>query len=103
MAVETAVERAIFFGVNDFGTAATYTPAGGSPSTVNGIFDHEAAEADAGGSVSVIVEQPRFVCQTSLIPLAAENDAIIIDTISYVVRVVFADGTGTTQLFLERV
>lgn len=103
MAVETATERAIFFDTGDFGDAASYTPAGGSATTVNGIFDHAAAEADAGGSVSVIVEQPRFVCATSSLPSAAEGDAIVIKTISYVVRVVFDDGTGTTELFLEKV
>lgn len=103
MAVETATERAIFFGTGDFGVAATYTPAGGSATTVNGIFDHAAAEADAGGSVSVIVEQPRFVCATSSLPSVAEGDAIVIEAVSYVVRVVFDDGTGTTQLFLEKV
>lgn len=103
MAVETATERAIFFEPNDFGDAATYTPAGGSATTVNGIFDHAAAEIDAGGAVSVIAEQPRFVCATSSLPSAAEGDAMVIKTISYVVRVVFNDGTGTTELFLEKV
>ena len=36
MAVETADDRAIFIGVDDFGVAATY-----SGGTINGIFDND--------------------------------------------------------------
>ena len=37
MAVETDVERAIMLA--DFGESVTYTPSGGSASTITGIFD----------------------------------------------------------------
>ena len=57
MAVETATERAIFFDVDDFGVAATYTASGGSPATVNGIFDNEFFEVEAGGTVAVAMER----------------------------------------------
>ena len=50
MAVESAADRAIFFNVDDFGTAASYTPSGGSAATVNGIFDNDFVEVDAGGA-----------------------------------------------------
>jgi hypothetical protein len=103
MAVETADELAIFFAVDDFGVAATYTPSGGSPVTVNGIFDNEFFEADAGGTVAVAIQQPRFQCRTSDVASAAEGDAITINSVSYIIRVVQPDGTGVTTLVLEEV
>lgn len=103
MAVETAVERAIFFSTDDFGVSAVYTPSGGSPVTISGIFDNEFYEADAGGSVTIAIEQPRFACATSSVPAAVEGDTIVISAVSYVIRVVQNDGTGTTILVLEKV
>ena len=102
MAVESADDRAIFFDVDDFGTAATYTPAGGSAETVNGIFDNDFVEVDAGGGVGVALQQPRFLCRTADVSAAAEGDAIVINTVAYTVRIVQDDGTGITTLVLEK-
>lgn len=96
MAVETADELAVFFSIDDFGVAASYN--GG---TVNGIFDNEFFEADAGGMVAVAIQQPRFLCRTSDVSGAAEGDAITINSIGYTIRVVQPDGTGLTTLVLE--
>ncbi|MEK9553324.1 MAG: head-tail joining protein [Alphaproteobacteria bacterium] len=101
MAVESAADRAIFFDVDDFGTAATYTPDGGAASTVNGIFDNDFIEVDAGGGVGVALQQPRFQCRTADVSSAAEGDAIVISSVNYTVRIVQDDGTGMTTLVLE--
>lgn len=101
MAVETATELAVFFDADDFGVAATYTPSGGSPATINGIFDNEFFEVEAGGEIAVAMEQPRFTCRTSDVSTAAEGDSITINSIAYTVRVVQSDGTGVTVLVLE--
>ena len=103
MAVESADDRAIFFSVDDFGVAATYTPSGGSAATINGIFDHEYFAADAGGSVVVAIEQPRFLCRTADVVSAAEGDALTVNATNYTVKVVEDDGTGITNLVLEEV
>jgi hypothetical protein len=103
MAVETADDRAIFFNVDDFGVAATYTPSGGSAVTVNGIFDHEYFAADAGGSVAVAIEQPRFLCRTADVSSADEGDALTVNATNYTIKVVEDDGTGITNLVLEEV
>jgi hypothetical protein len=102
MAVETANDLAIFVSANDFGTAATYTPLGGSSSTVNGIFDNDIVEVDAGGNVPMAVRQPRFLCRTQDLPSAADGDAITVSAIAYTIRVADHDGTGMTTLVLER-
>lgn len=102
MAVETADDLAIFVGVNDFGTAATYTPVGGSASTVNGIFDNDIVEVDAGGNIPMAIRQPRFLCRTQDIADAVEGDALVVNSTNYTIRVVDHDGTGMTTLVLER-
>ena len=101
MAVETATELEIFFSADDFGVTATYTPLGGSSSSVKGIYDHEFYEAEAGGTVGVAIEQPIFTCRTSDVVNAAEGDALVINSVNYTIRVVHDDGTGVTVLALE--
>lgn len=101
MAVESADDRSYFVAVNDFGVAATYTPAGGAASTVNGIFDNDFVEVDTGGSVTFAQQQATFMCLTADVSSAAEGDAITISGENYIVRIVQADGTGMTNLILE--
>jgi len=102
MAVETATERAIFFEADDFAVTASYTPSGGSATNINGIFDNEYFEADAGGTIGIAIQQPRFQCQTSNVSSAAEGDAITINSVAYTIRIVQDDGTGVTTLVLEQ-
>jgi len=102
MAVETADDLAIFVSVDDFGTAATYTPVGGSASTVNGIFDNDIVEVDAGGNIPMAIRQPRFLCRTQDISDAADGDAMTVNSTNYTIRVVDHDGTGMTTLVLEK-
>ena len=68
MAIEGATERAVFFDTDDFATASSYTPTGGSASTVNGIFDNEFFEVDPLSGVGVVSAQPRFICATADLP-----------------------------------
>lgn len=102
MAVESATDRAIFVGVDDFGVAATYTPSGGASSTVNGIFDNDFIEVDAGGGVGVALQQPRFHCRTADVSSASEGDALVVSGVNYTIRIVQDDGTGMTMLILEK-
>ena len=101
MAIEGDTERAVFFGTDDFGSAATYTPSGGSASTVNGIFDNDYALADPLGGVGVGSSDPRFICRTSDVSAAANGDALVVNSVTYTIRNVEDDGTGVTTLVLE--
>lgn len=102
MAVETLADLAVFVDVDDFGVAATYTPTGGSATTVNGIFDNDIVEVDAGGNIPMAVRQPRFLCRTNDVSDAAEGDALVVNSTNYTIRVVDHDGTGMTNLALEK-
>ncbi len=103
MAIEGATERAVFFDIDDFATASSYTPTGGSASTLDGIFDSKFFEVDPISGVGVVSAQPRFICTTADLPSgAAAGDAITVDGTAYTVRVIQPDGTGITTLVLEK-
>lgn len=103
MAVESAADILDFFELDDFADSATYTPAGGSASTVLGIFDAPQASRNATDMMDITIPAPQFVCRTVDVPNAADGDSIVIRSVSYYVRVVLADGTGVSTLILERV
>ena len=77
----------------DFGIAATV---GGV--SVRGIFDNLYAVTlgFAAGTT------PQLVVASASIPLVAQDDAVVIATISYTVTAVEPDGTGMTLLRLDR-
>jgi len=102
MAVESADDLAVFFDADDFGTAASFTPSGGSASTVNGIFRNVFFEAEAGGNVGVAMQDPIFICRTADVSGVAEGDALTVSGTAYTIRVVEPDGTGVTRLMLEK-
>lgn len=101
MPVETDVERAIFFQTDGFGSTATYTPAGGDAVTINGIFEKDYEEIDAGGTIGFAATSPTFQCNTTDVSSAAEGDTLVVGSDSYIIRVVMEDGTGITMLQLE--
>lgn len=100
MPVETADDRLAMLA--DFGETATYTPVGGSAVSITGIFDNAYEAVNAGGTVPVAITQPHFVCRTADVPSADDGDSIVIRSVTYIVRVVMSDGTGITDLMLER-
>ena len=101
MAVETADDRSYFVSIDDFGVTGTYTPAGGSASSVSGIFDTDFVEVDTGGSESFAQQQATFMCRTADVSDAAEGDSLMIGGETYIIRIVQPDGTGMTNLILE--
>lgn len=100
MAVETDVERAIMLA--DFGVSVSYTPSGGSATTITGILDNQYQAIETGGEVAFAVEQPRLAVRTSDVSSAAEGDTVVIAGVTYNVTIVMNDGTGMTDLALEK-
>jgi len=89
-----------FFDTNDFAVAATYTPDGGLPSTVNGIFDDEYFD-EVGGSVGIEGSQPRFTCKAEDIIDVEQGDSLSVSGKTYQIVNVQKDGTGIVILVLE--
>lgn len=100
MPVESAADRAVFTNADEFGVAATYTKAGGSPVAISGIYDNGAV--DALDDPRIASSSPRFICRTSDLPVgAAADDALFVEGFAYAVRVIRDDGTGMSELQLE--
>lgn len=102
MAVESAADRAVFVGPDEFGATATYTPVVGSAVAVAGIFDN--GSIDAFGEPGMVSTGPRFVCRTADLPTGAKaDDTLTIAGTAYFVRALRPDGTGMIDLQLEAV
>ena len=93
-------ELAEFFAVSEHGTAANYTPSGGSASSITVIFRHDYFLEDVG-NVGVETQQAVITVQTSKVPGIAHGDLIEIDSTNYNVVGVRPDGTGISEIVLE--
>lgn len=99
MAVETADDRLILLA--DFGEAATFTPVGGTASSITVIFDNAYEAVDVGGGSTFAVTQPRVTARTADVSGATEGATLAIGGVTYTIRVVMPDGTGITEMMLE--
>lgn len=100
MPVETAADRAAMLA--DFGESITYTVQGGSAATITGIFDNQYVEVDSGGEVGFAVQQPRLTVRTADVPNCTEGDTFVVNSVTYLSRIVQDDGTGITLIALEK-
>ncbi len=89
------------FYTGDFSIVGTYTPSGGSPASVNGIFDDEDLEVDAGDGSLVLQRSAKFTCSSGDVTGIAEGDAFTIAAVSYTVAYFKDDGTGVVEIYLE--
>lgn len=101
MGVETDTIRSIYLNTNDYGQEATYTPSGGSGSTINGLLDKESDDIESGGEVGVVYSTTTFTCRTSDVSSASFGDSLVTDSVTYTVRKVEPDNNGMTVLTLE--
>lgn len=104
MAVETLDDRKVM--VADFGVACTGSPTGGGSVSFTAIYDAQHALEEAGGFVAFSLDQPRLTCISSQISSLAEGDTVTVPVDSvdtdYTIRVIMPDGTGITDLALEK-
>lgn len=104
MAVETLDDRKVM--VADFGVACTGSPTGGGSVSFTAIYDAQHALEEAGGFVAFSLDQPRLTCISTQISSLAEGDTVTVPVDSvdtdYTIRVIMPDGTGITELALEK-
>ena len=106
MGIESADDLSDFFLTDDFGVAASYTPDGGSASTVNVLFDNPFNSVPLGtGERDVESNTPTALAISSDVASVAHGDAIVISGITYAIVGVQKDSgsgyQGTTLLVLE--
>ncbi len=103
MTVESSDDQAVFLA--DFGRVVTYTKTGGSPVTLQGLYDVPASTGPAFNEApGFILAHPQIVVRTIDVPTdAGEGDAVAVAGVAtrYQVRALIADGTGMTRIELE--
>jgi len=105
MAIAFDDDLSALMSVNDFAVAATLTPVGGSSITWRGIFDKALEEQEVDGAVAVIMRVPIFTCRSTDISSYSstiEGASLSITGTGYIVREVTDDGTGVSELRLEK-
>ena len=105
MSIPLDSDISLMIGVEDFGVAATLTPVGSSATTLKGFFDRALEEQETDGALPIIMRTPMFTCRsTDIVAHAAAMDGalIVINSVSYFVREVTDDGTGVSELRLEK-
>ena len=100
MMVETSADRLILLA--DFGQNVTYTVQGGSAATIRAIFDNQFIQVDSGGSVGFAIQQAKLTCRTEDVPNCTEGDSFVVSGATYISRIVQDDGTGMTEIVLEK-
>ena len=87
------------------GSAVTYTPGGGAPQQVRGVFESAYARADAGNpGISTAV--PAFFARVSELasnPMVDLEALVTVDGTVYRIREVQPDGLGGVVLLLHLV
>jgi hypothetical protein len=71
-----------FFNTSDFATAATYTPAGGDPVSINVIFDDSKIDIDPITGQNINLD-PTVLCKKSDVSTIKPNDAFTIGSVSF--------------------
>lgn len=81
-----------FFDAADFATAITI-----AGTSVNAIFDNEYVEVNG-----VTSRRPVIQFETAAKSSAAQGDAVVINSVNYVIEVIEPDGVGLTSAILRK-
>ena len=100
MTLETASDLASFFDTDTHGTVVTYTPSGGSGTSINVIFNNEYLMIDEG-ETGVSSTLPVITCRTSDVSSVAIDDTFLIGSTTYKAKIIRPDGTGVTEIQLQ--
>ena len=88
--------------LNDFGVDAIFDSSDSSHKTVKGVFDNDYEAVNAGGSMGFAITRPRFYCRSADVLGVEDGDTLEIDSVDYKIVVVMPDGTGMTEMMLEK-
>lgn len=100
MALETDSDRLAFLDTETHGLTVSYTPSGGSATSIKAIVNDEYLGIE-GDSVDIEGKQIFLVCRSGDVPNIAHNDTFGFESKTFKVRNVRPDGTGFTEMLLE--
>ena len=90
-----------FLIVGDFAEDVIYTVFGGSPVTIQVMYDAESQEVDPETG-DIRSSNPLVTVATKDAPLASNRDTVSISGVVFNVREVMPDGSGLTQIILTK-
>ena len=96
---ETLGDRKVF--LKDFGESVTFRGSAIGFKVVTAIFDNEYAGIQ-GESIEFAVSQPLLTCVTDEISGVAFGDTVEVRSKTYKVALVMDNGTGMSEIVLER-
>ena len=92
----------VFFNKDEFAEEITYNPFGGSPYTVNAIFDDEFESVDPESDASILSTQPAILIKTAdIIGGPNPKDKVTIRGTTYQFITDEQNGVGVTRLQLH--
>lgn len=83
------------------GETVIYTPAGGDPVSLNGIFTQDYVAVGADGNLQSESVSPAVSLRSADVPLAAQGDEARVAGVDYTVVEVHPDGFGMVTLILH--
>jgi hypothetical protein len=103
MALNLNDDLVAMLSVDDFGVSATHINEFGVATTLEGIFDNSYSAVDSGmGSVTFADSNPTFTGRTVDFTEIKYGDKLEIGTVTWIIREIMPDGTGVTELTLEK-
>ncbi|MBG95144.1 MAG: hypothetical protein CL793_07820 [Chloroflexi bacterium] len=86
-----------------FGESVTFTPAGGSPATVTGVFEAEHAFQEVMGDTTIETARPVVAFRiASLSQTPVRGDSITVRSTNYTAIEIQPDGHGDVVVVLEK-
>jgi len=86
------------------GEPVTYTPAGGSPESITGVFDGVSVSVEVDTGLVIQSTDPAITVRlAALFVQPTKGDAISVRSTSYTIAEIHPDGQGDAQLKLQEV
>lgn len=86
-----------------FGENVSYTPRGGSPQTISGVFNAQSFTVDGATGLRVMTTQPTLLIKlNALAAHPKQGDAVTVRTVAYTVKEWDDDGEGGSLLWLQK-
>lgn len=98
MAISFASDLSLMLADSDFGVEARYRN-----KSISVIFDNETIPVEGAGLVAVHQQQPRITARTADFSTIAEDQTLTIGLDEYKIKEWVHDGTGATEIRLEKV
>ena len=104
MALNLTTDLDFIYGENgDWARSATHINEFGVATTIYGIFDNDYMAVDTGiGSVAFSESNPRFYGKTDAFVEIKYGDKLEIGADTWIIKEIMPDGTGHTELALEK-